>query len=245
MKLLNSIQDFNDMSSKNQDIHNLVTEREALTKLMGIIDSTIERKQALLDAIEAFHGQLMDHSHALADEFVHHYDWLQENLNQTNDALESALVYQQIMYGQLYAGNSVANNTNSRNTTQKKMNSSRGKKWERTLQRCAMELGSEMTIRTLQDISFSPNNNTLTDSLHSVASILITTDLISEMNNYGQSNDDVVQSLRRNISSLSHNSSDSLPMEMMNIVQSRTCAFNDVEEALKMLQSELTMSTTK
>ena len=74
-------------------------ERNALVDMIHVIEATIERKQTILDAMNAFHKifgdvQRCDLPHLEKDEFNSHYIWLQENLKLTEQALEAAMMHQ-------------------------------------------------------------------------------------------------------------------------------------------------------
>jgi hypothetical protein len=101
-----------------------VEEREALVKLMCEIELILERKDALLEAIDEFskalkhaleNGDVLDSVSTKSDpleakkkdahsQFQLHSTWLQSNLKLTNRALASALTQLQIIYGNGYTG---------------------------------------------------------------------------------------------------------------------------------------------
>ncbi len=222
--------------AKNSKSESFVAEREVLTKLMNLIDSLLERKDAILDAIDSFHNELGNSLNGPGDEFKQHYEWLQDNLLQTNLALEAALTYQQVMYGKMYSGTSLVTLNTASDSDLMIPDSHHGRKWGHTLSRCATELGSVVTKRTL-DQSLS-NSETVINSVSSAAALILTTDILSEIK-YGKGLKSVAGALRQNMFSLKLEPIPALPRELSIVATSRKAAMEDLVEALNMLQSEL------
>jgi len=84
-------------------------------KSMSIIDALVERKTTLLGAFDIMHSFMSDkesadnESHLPSEnEFQRHYAWLCVNLDETNERINAALVYLQMLYGKAYsAGGSI------------------------------------------------------------------------------------------------------------------------------------------
>ena len=81
-------------------------------KLMSVVDTLLERKSLLLDALDEMDScvslpprkristvEHFDHG----SEFEEHYVWLSANLDETNERIQAALVHMQVMYGRGYA----------------------------------------------------------------------------------------------------------------------------------------------
>lgn len=226
--------------AKNLKSESFVAERELLTKLMNLIESLLERKDAILDAIDSFHNELGNSLNGPGDEFKQHYDWLQDNLLQTNLALEAGLTYQQVMYGKMYSGTSLVTLNTGSDSDLMIPDSHHGRKWGHTLHRCAMELGAEVTKRTLHDQALS-NSETVINSVSSAAALILTTDILSGIK-YGKGLKSVAGALRQNMFSLKLEPIPALPKELSKVATSRQAAMEDLEEALNMLQSELKIS---
>jgi hypothetical protein len=73
---------------KQDQLIKAVAEREALMKLLSLVDALIERKDLLLDALEVMHSSIptsageyleMNSNHGLGNAFQEHYSWLHAN----------------------------------------------------------------------------------------------------------------------------------------------------------------------
>ena len=250
-------------SRSRSKLLNRVTEREALAKLMNIIDASLERKQAILDAIDNFHnlfeGTKGVFLHLEEDEFKGHYNWLQESLRCTDQALEAALVYQQIMYSSIYTGISMIPSLHNPIDEQIPTPSKGGKELGRTLGRGAMEIGSELAKRSLNNCSvhnpvsrgkeaINTRNNFLLNRVSSAVGILLAGDLLIEKSHQDKNDSerylciDSIETLRATASLLKHAKMPLLPEEIVDTTNTRQSALDDLEASLKIFESELVTS---
>ena len=241
--------DNNTTTSSHHDFVNIVAEREALAKLINIIDSTLERKQLILDAIYKFHDILEQTGGSFftqQEDFKKHYDWLQDSLRQTNQALEAAIVFQQVMYGKIYTGLSMLPERKNDSPAQMIPSLIKRQKWELSLRHYAKEIGSEV-VRRITKNSFSSKKDEisnmkddfLSNTMTSAVSTVLTADLLSEIKcETGES-----LKMRQSSSLPGQNEFPQLPEELNDVINTRRSALDELGESLKMLQSELTLST--
>ena len=232
---------------------NTIAEREALTKLINIIDSTLERKQLILEAIEEYHDQLEGNSGSFCEQeedFKKHYDWLQNILGQTNQSLEAALVLQQVMYGKIYTGTSMTPENMNDSTVQMIPDSCRGKKWGLALRHCATEIGAELVRKpskypalSNKDAVDNIGEDFLSNEINSAMGVILTVDLLSEIKcNDGNGHKNFFGPMRQNLSLMKYAKFPQLPEELVDVIDSRESAFDDLKQSLKMLESELRTS---
>ena len=84
-------------------------ERETLVSLMATIDAASKRKSLILDALETFNAQTVDHGNFEGTPHVTdsqedglHRAWLLANLELTNHSLNMAMAHLRLMYGEAY-----------------------------------------------------------------------------------------------------------------------------------------------
>lgn len=89
-----------------KDIKNEAAEREMLVHLLKTSDAAVERKEALLKAIEAVSTRLEEYicsdgssGGSLLSELKDHFAWLWATLEETNQTLNSTQRYIRLMYG--------------------------------------------------------------------------------------------------------------------------------------------------
>jgi hypothetical protein len=82
-----------------------VAERETLVLLMATINAASKRKSMILQSLHKFNGlvgelpRMIDVAHRDTEQL---YAWLIANLQSTNHALETALVYLHTLYGKAF-----------------------------------------------------------------------------------------------------------------------------------------------
>ncbi len=220
-----------------------VAEREALAKTMNIIDSNLERKRAILDAMNEFH--MMGAVDMSKNEvFKNHYTWLHDNLTLTEEALESAFVHQQILYSKIYTGMTMVPNKHDQYNSNSRSSTNGGKKNDLVIQKTAKEIADELVTRIV-DISNNNNRNDthnarealLTDRLSSATRIMLINALLRK--NQPLLKPHVSETITNEISRLSSTKIPHLPSQLTNITLARDAAVNDLKESLKMLESEL------
>ncbi len=219
----------------------VVAEREALAKIMNVIDSNLERKRAIIDALEQFHS-MGNVDLSKNDDFTCHYLWLHENLRTTEQALESALVHQQILYSKLYAGTSMVPNTKQSlvNSCHPTFHSS--KKNDFIIKKNAKEIANEMITRMSEQISDvidakNPRHSYMSKRISTATSVMLINNLLR--NNQPLLRSNVSESITDEVTLLSSTRIPDLPPELIDISHARDAALNDLKDALKMLESEL------
>jgi hypothetical protein len=226
---------------------------------MNIIDSSLERKEAILDVIDKFHHLLEGNKdakqHFQKGDLKDHYDWLLESLRLTDQALEAALVHQQIMYGKIYAGMSMVPPTVN-NKRQIVPTSQAGKKWGQILSQGAAEIGSELAQRAFENvlcsnpthegtkvISNTARNEFISNRITSSVEVLLTSELLCKkshpQNKTREMHQDAVKIMRKTVSSLTQTLIPQLPKEINSTMKIRESALCDLKESLNMLESEL------
>ena len=241
-----------------------VEEREALIKMMNVIEATLERKQTILHVIDEFHNILINCkncalAHFEEEDFVSHYTWLQENLKSTERALEAAIVHQQIMYSKMYTGLTVLPPVASKRYEQKLPPSNERKKVHCMLSQCTDEFSSELTVRAFKEplIQQKPGigqggtharklrENFLLNRISSAVEVLLTGDLVSEMSqeNSKHITESIPEVMVQTLNLFSNSNMPNLPQEIMDTIYSRNAALADLIEGMGMLESELIMST--
>ncbi len=238
----------------------VVGEREVLVKMMNVIEAILERKQVILRVINEFHrmlneGEVCISSHFEKEDLLSHYSWLQENLKSTDQALDAALVHQQIMYSRIYTGRSAVPPAISIRHEHKFPTSNKRKKWQQVLSRCAEEIGSELAARAFEEteiergkkdtLARNLRDHVLLNKVSSAAEALLTGDLISKISQGSNKhiNQSVPKEMIHTLNLLSNSTMPNLPKEIMDTIHSRNAALTNLIEGMQMLESEISIST--
>ena len=224
----------------------VTAEREILAKLMNILESNLERKRNILDAIETFQSLMEKTKSSFRDQrenFKSHYEWLQESLKQTNQVVEAALIHQQVMYGKLYTGNPMVTGQGKKERVPVVDD---GLLNERMLRRSTVEIGREMASKVLNlssQAKKSSRDDFLSHTITSAIDMILTADLSSEMKYFGtKGKNDMAPIVTQNQFARQNFTFPQLPKELMGTVKSRELALEDLKDSVQMLQSELMCS---
>ena len=229
------------ISENNSFSLQTIAEREALVKIMNIIESNLERKREILDAINEFH-MIGAYDISKNEVFKNHYVWLHENLSFTEEALESALVHQQILYSKIYTGTTmVPNNDMQLLDTNYRSPENVGKKNDLIIQTTAKEIADELMAQIIESSNntdaFSARKSFLSNRMSSATGVMLINDLLRRNEELLRTN--VSYSITDEVSRLSTTKIPDLPPELIDASHARFAALNDLKDSLKMLQSEL------
>jgi len=243
-----------------------ITEREALVKLMCMIELMIERKKLLLKAIDKCHlnyenainngdvpSKMADHK-----AFQEHYSWLHSNLKLNEASLEIALAQMQIIYGEAYTGISMlptekkslsCKSLQDRNTIAQ--NEPHNIPWMQAVDDFALDVGQDMATRLIS-IKPSTTDAYTASMLSSAGGMLLTSDLIA---NALTDNDQSLQKQRNCLKTISGSNSSKnillnqlsllepthigLPSEASNLLQARDSAFQALADSVRMFAAEI------
>jgi len=258
-------------------LYEKVAERETLVKLICMINVALKRKDMIMDTIKLCHekfkrAKFVHGAHALLSDrscevFKDYYDLLQINLRLNEEALETALVYLQIMYGKAYIGDPI-NSPSSANDLNVKLRVNHsfdiGKNWSSSLLSGSAKVGSAIARQMESnsvDISLEPliienvtgyRKQVLQHRMASALGLLQITDHIGVIANdkhgsmphaVAPDHQTVTNLLQNTIEVLQPLKIPSLPQNVMNILPSSNSGFKALSDAVKMLLIEIAVST--
>jgi len=260
------------------ELYKKVVERETLVKLIITTNVALKRKDMIMEAIEACHEKLRraKSGHGvqliLSDRrcqvFKDYYGLLQINLRLNEEALETALVYLQIMYGKAYAGDPITSppvfsSDYLDSQFQVDHPSDIGKKWASSFLGGSLKVGSAIARqmeRKAADISLKPlietaasgcRKQVLEHRMASALGLLQTIDLIEVITNEKHgSTSHVIPADHHTVTNILHSATEMLqplkiprlPQNVMDVLPSSDCAVKALSEAVRMLLIEFLVS---
>lgn len=262
-----AISDRSYLKTKIERLLERITEREALVKLMCMIELMIERKKLLLKAIDKCHSNYQnainngDDPSKMADHkaLQEHYSWLHSNLKLNEASLEIALAQMQIIYGEVYTGISMSATKKKSQTckdvqdreTMILQNKKGDIPWVQAMDEFALDIGQDMATRLIS------NKPSTTDAytaamLSSAGGVLLTLDLIT---NALSDNRQSLWEQRNCLKSTSGSKSSKallfnqlnllepahmgLPSEASDLLQARDSAFQALVDSVNMFSAEI------
>lgn len=244
-----------------------VAEREALVKLMCMLESLIERKEAILQAQEKCNtvfktalenGQISPSSpDDKTSTFKEHYAWLQSNAKLTERALEIALIQMQIVYGKAYSGFSplipqkkLQPMDQSAEVEPSDADIASSSLYYQAVDGFAFAMGEDIANKTLSSSPSEGATKPLTDEymasmLASAGGLLVASDLLMEQLQKGEQTKSILHNATMKAALLSQlhllkpEPIQNLPTEFEHVLVSRASAFKALVESVEMLSAEL------